>query len=387
LPWWLAREITLCGAGDYLAITTSFDLFKLKFLPEMRSVFENTLRIGRWWAGNRVIEIADPQGRFLANNADDPMWGRIILRSVQGKGGLESATAKGAVFDEAGQDDASLEDWEAIIRRLSLAQGRCLIGTTLYNLGWLKSELYDPWQRGEADDVDIIQFASTLNPLFPQKEFERAQGRMQDWRFKMFYLGEYSIPPSLIYGSWTLEDPVEIHRTWPIVVGVDPSGGHCATVWVAQDRSTGLWRIFDETFVVGATTAQNARDALRKASRFQDVSFVGGGPSEAQERRDWQDHGVDLTAPVITSVEAGIDRTSSLLTTGGMVVSRECRGLRDELGRYRRKVDEEGNVLPQILDKHNFHYLDALRAAAIGITEGIGGQAEYGPSPTAGYRG
>ena len=221
LPWWLAREIMRKGAGDYLAITTSYDLFKLKFLPEMRNVFEHTLRIGRWWAGNRIIELCDPEGRFLAKHADDTMWGRIILRSVQGKGALESATAKAAIFDEAGQDEATLEDWEAIIRRLSLAQGRCLIGTTLYNLGWLKSELYDPWIRGEADDVEIIQFASVLNPAFPVDEFERVQARMQDWRFQMFYLGQFAMPPSMIYGCVTPDhwiDDFTIPYDWPVVV-------------------------------------------------------------------------------------------------------------------------------------------------------------------------
>jgi hypothetical protein len=256
----------------------------------------------------------------------------------------------------------------------------------LYNLGWLKTELFDLWEAGDPD-IDVIQFPSTLNPLFPQKEFERARDKMQDWRFKMFYQGLYSIPPSLIYGSFTLEDPIEIHNNWKVIVGVDPSGGHCATVWVAQDMATGLWHIFDETFVVGATTSQNVADALRKATRFRDVSFVGGGPSETQERRDWADHGIYLSAPLVTSVEGGIDRTSALLGSGRMLVSKEVKGTRDELGKYRRKVDDAGNVLPQILDKAKFHHLDALRAAAIAIEEGIAGTAVYGPSPTADYRG
>ena len=32
---WLYREIQCQGAGDYLAVTSSYDLFKLKLLPEM----------------------------------------------------------------------------------------------------------------------------------------------------------------------------------------------------------------------------------------------------------------------------------------------------------------------------------------------------------------
>ena len=100
-PWWLWREIQKKGRGDYLAITTSYDLFILKMLPELRKVFEGVLRIGRWWGGYKVIELCDPEtGKFLANLQSDEMWGRIILRSANAESGLEASTAKAAWLDE-----------------------------------------------------------------------------------------------------------------------------------------------------------------------------------------------------------------------------------------------------------------------------------------------
>ena len=66
---------------------------------------------------------------------------RIVLRSANAEGGLESLTGKAAVLDECGQDDFTLEAWEAIQRRLSLSRGRVLGGTTPYNLGWLKTQI------------------------------------------------------------------------------------------------------------------------------------------------------------------------------------------------------------------------------------------------------
>src|SRR5262245_59920458 len=57
-PWWLWREIMNRGSGDYLAVTATFDLFKLKMLPEMRNVFEHTLRIAHYWSGDKILEIA-----------------------------------------------------------------------------------------------------------------------------------------------------------------------------------------------------------------------------------------------------------------------------------------------------------------------------------------
>jgi hypothetical protein len=38
--------------------------------------------------------------KFHAKRADEPMWGRVILRSAQSEGGLESATVKAAWLDE-----------------------------------------------------------------------------------------------------------------------------------------------------------------------------------------------------------------------------------------------------------------------------------------------
>lgn len=101
-PWWLQKEIyDIRGSGDYIAATASFDLFKLKMLPAMLQVYEQILGIGRYWAGDRIIELKDPKtGEFLAKRSQDPMWARIILRSADALGGLESSTAKGAWLDE-----------------------------------------------------------------------------------------------------------------------------------------------------------------------------------------------------------------------------------------------------------------------------------------------
>src|SRR5687768_17054021 len=84
-PIWLHREAyhpTIGrGSGDYLAVTGSYDLSKLKLLPAMRDYFEDTTGDGRYWSSDRIMELKDPKtGKFTAKTADSPMWGRIILR-------------------------------------------------------------------------------------------------------------------------------------------------------------------------------------------------------------------------------------------------------------------------------------------------------------------
>jgi hypothetical protein len=391
LPWWLAREIGARGAGDYLAVTASYDLFKLKFLPEMRFVFEEILGMARWWAGQRVLELRDPEtGQFKAKHADDRMWGRIILRSAGSSGGLESATAKAAILDEAGQDEFTLEDWEAILRRLSLERGRVAIATTLYNVGWLKSELYDPWVEGDKD-IDIIQFPSTLNPRFPVEEFERARRRMQDWRFSMFYRGEYAKPASLIYGDFTdsmLVDPFAIPRDWEQVCGIDFGGANTALLWLAEDPDSGVWYAYRESLEGGKTTREHCQSAREKELEGTSYTYVGGAGSETQQRADWQAEGVDVRQPPISDVEAGIDRVAALIKAGQFRVFRGLRGLRDELGGYSRKTDSAGNPTDEILNKRHYHRLDALRYAATIIQDYTGPAAgETADVPMEAYTG
>lgn len=369
-PWWLWREILTCGPGDYIAATSSYDLFKLKFLPEMRTVFEHLLGIGRWWASDRIIEIRDPRTeRFLARKADDAMWARIILRSAASGSGLESTTAKGAVLDEAGQKEFVVETWEAVLRRLSLAQGRALITTTPYNLGWLKSQVYDRWIAGDAD-FDVIQFASIMNPQFPLAEYERARRTMPKWRFDMFYRGLFTKPAGLIYADFDSEtmvvEPLSfiLQPHWPRIVGVDFGAVNTATIWMAIDTERDMVIVYRETLEGERTSAQHAERFLQAVGDARHVMPVGGAPGETQQRMDWAQNGVPVMRPSVSDVEAQIDRVTQLIRMGRFRVSSECRGLLDELGRYQRVVDENGEPTPVIEDRHKFHRLDALRYAA-----------------------
>jgi hypothetical protein len=299
------------------------------------------------------------------------MWGRIILRSAQSKGGLEAATAQAAWLDECGQDDFTLEDWEAVQRRLSLSQGRVLGTTTPYNIGWLKTEVYDLWADGDPN-LEVITFASPLNPAFPQAEYDRMSTRMQDWRFKMFYGGEFTRPAGLIYGCFTSEmlvSPFTIPLDWPRVVGVDFGGANTATVWLAENPDTEMWYLYHESLEGGKTSSEHASIALEKAEGCDDVVAIGGAKSEGQQRMDWADGGFWIEEPDIASVESGIDKVSELMKQGRFRLFRTCKGMRDELGSYRRKPDPATQEpTDDILDKRKYHRLDALRYAAIRIS-------------------
>lgn len=389
-PWWLWREIMLRGPGDYLAVTATYDLFKLKMLPALLETFVQVLGIARLWAGDGILELCVHEwdeaaqswvphpGEFMATRSDDPMWARIIMRSAAAKGGLESATAQGAWLDEAGQDEFTLAAWEAVVRRLSIYRGRVLITTTPYNLGWLKTEIYDAWRAGDRD-VEVIQFASIANPAFPKAEFEERRSKMADWKFAMFYLAQFERPEGLIYRAFMDQlktagghkvKPFDIPATWPRYVGIDPGANNTALVWLARDPDTNVLYLYRESLEGDKSSREHARDALSLArSNGENVlTWFLGQKSEKQYRLDWQDAGVyDVSEPPVHEVENGIDAVIELFKTYRLFIFDTCRGTLDQLGSYRRKLNEMDEPTEVILHKERYHLLDALRYAAVGI--------------------
>jgi hypothetical protein len=355
-PPWLYREIQACGPGDYLAVTSTFPLLNLKMLPEFRRFFEDTLRLGGWHAADRVFQFAH-----------EPT--RVIFGSAHNAEGLEAATAKAAWCDEVGQDDFRVGSWEAVLRRLSIHEGRVLGTSTLYNLGWLKQQVYEPWAAGDPD-IDVIQFDSIENPVFPRAEYERARAAMPDWKFRMFYRGQYDRPAGAIYIDYrdTYRDvgghlvrPFVLPPEWPRHVGVDFGGVNTALVWLAHDPEANVYYLYDESLSGDKTTGQHAAEAKAKAAGVNVRTWYGGSKSEGQWRMDWTAAGVPVLPPDVADVEAGIDRVIALFKESRLYVFDSCRGVRDELGTYSRVLDEQHQPTEAIKDKERYHRLDALR--------------------------
>lgn len=367
VPLWLDREINEFGHGDYLAATATYDLFKLKFLPEMRRYFVDFLN----WK-------EDKSDRVFWNEYKPRMFDRIILRSASSEGGLESATIRGAVLDECGQDDFRLPAWEAVQRRLSLSQGRVLGTTTPYNMGWLKQEIYDRW-RDKDPDIAIIQFKSTMNPAFPRSEYDRMKLKLPGWKFAMFYDGEFKRPAGMIYGDFIdayreegghKVHPFDIPPEWPRYGGFDFGGVHMARGLVAHDPEANVYYLYSEDLSGGMTVTQHATRAKSMVEGVNFIRWTGGAPSEDQYRLDFSAAGIPIQKPEIADVEAGIDRVIELLKARRFFVFDTCKGSLDEFGTYSRKVDENGQPTEEIKDKNNFHFLDMIRYLVIGIAGG-----------------
>lgn len=372
-PIWLMNEIAKYGPGDYLAVSATFDLLQMKLLPELKKLFCDYLGYEYYKADKtfvKYIQVKQDNGDYETEQV------RIICRSAESKKGLESATAKSIIFDEAGMPDIDVDVWYALRRRATICRARVLITTTPYNLGWLKTEVYDRCLDENEPDYKLINFKSTLNPLFSEEEFEDLRRSMPEWKFKMFYEGEFTRPASMIYDifdfkkrEYILKDDklkwvtskgnmvksFKIPDSWQRYIGVDFGAVNSCVVFVAEPPN------MEGTYIIYNSLHGGGSLYEKVAAYHKDYIAFGGADSEDDWRSHWALNGVPVKKPKIRDIETGIERTYSLMKRKRLYVMDTCDEVLKELRSYAREVDTYGNPTDNIADKNKFHHMDAMR--------------------------
>lgn len=388
-PYWLLREIWRQGPGDYLIVTPTFPLLERKLLGEFRRLFETKLHLGRYRSSpTRIFEFSEEGGRWTHKgrySAEIPT--RVQFGYAENSQSLESMTAKAAWLDEAGQKKFKLESWQAVLRRLSLAQGRVLITTSVYALHWLKGlveKAADGGQgsgdRGRGGEIEVVRFESTANPNFAIEEFERARMDLPHWKFNMLYRGMFERPAGLIYDCINEETQkiprFAIPRTWNRYLGLDFGTQNMAgTFWAEEpavgDQWSGVGRLY--CYRIYHAAGESARGHVRRLLTGEPhIPYaVGGSRSEDDWRKEFQAAGLPMRAPKIKEVEVGIDRVYGAFQRQELFVFDDLTELWDELTTYSRVLDEDGNPTEKIENKEMFHLLDAMRYVISDLKGGV----------------
>lgn len=367
-PHWLHREIKARGPGDYLVVTPSYPLLSKKALPEFLRLFKETLNLGDYNTQQKIFTLSMDGERRL-HCAHSPTPTRIYFGHANDPDSLEAATAKAAWLDEAGQNRFRLQSWEAINRRLAVHQGRVLLTTTPYGLGWLKSKLFDPWEQANRNhpEIDVVRFDSTENPAFPPEEFERARASMPLWRFNLFYRAIFGRPAGMIYDCFEAKDHIiprfKLPDTWPRYLGMDFGPNNTAGVFLAgelmEGTPTGRYYAYREYHPGKRTVDEHVESLLANEPRIP--TTIGGAPQENDWRRQFREAGLPILAPEVKDVETGITMTYALIKTGNLILFDDLENLRDELESYSRETDDAGNPTEDIDNQSSYHLADSLR--------------------------
>lgn len=359
--WWLLKEIARQGRGDYLVATPTYPLMSKKVLPEFLKLFKNRLQLGTYRKADKIFELSDKGQEVLFGDIRPEEPTQIFFGHAQDPDSLESATAKAAWLDEAGQKKFRIGSWEAIQRRLSIHEGRVLITTTPYTLGWLKTQLHDGALQNPGGDIELIQFDSIENPYFPRAEYDRMKSILPRWKFNMMYRGIFERPAGMIYDCFTSDHKVKrfaIPNNWPRYLGVDFGGVNTAAVYLTRNPDTGELFVYKTYHKGGRTAREHARYMLEGEDR---IVAYGGAKSEGQWRDEFVAGGLPIHEPPVSGVEVGIDRVYELFKTNRLFIFDDLDGLIDDVESYSRELDENGEPTEVIEDKSKYHLGDALR--------------------------
>lgn len=378
---WLYREVLNRGPGDYLCVAPTYPLMNKKMLPEFKRYFGSTLGLGRYVGGTEKTFTFSDQGNRKTFGEIPLEPTRVMFGHAQDPDSLESATAKAAWLDEAGQPKFKAGSFDAIMRRLLVHVGRVLITTTPYVWGWFKRQLVDA--ADDNDQIEVIRFATADNPVFGPETIEAERQRLPDWKFKLFFLAQFARPAGMIYKDFNFEKHVvesfEIPRDWTIFFGVDFGGTNTAAVVIARDPETRKLYVIDTYHRGDLTSAEHAdnlkhlplkwfaaasdddeEDQEGEVFRYTFYAY-GGAKSEKQWRREFAKSRFKVRTPKIPEVEIGIDRVVSVLKDDKLFVFNHCKALIDEFETYARVLDENNEPTEEIENKNAFHRLDALR--------------------------
>lgn len=214
----------------------------------------------------------------------------------------------------------------------------------------------------------MIQFDSTLNPKFPQKEYDRKQRELPAWKFDLYYRGRYAKPAGMIYDSFnesiSKKDRIDIPKDWPVYIGHDFGPIHTSALWYAQEPSTGYLWLYRTYLSQEKTTAAAHVEKWKELSVGENIrKRVGGAVGSADE--GWREayRGADwpIAEPLTRDVEVGIDRVYGWHKTNRLFIFNDLFDYLNEKMSYSRKLDDQYRPTEEIKDKSRFHLMDGER--------------------------
>lgn len=394
LPHWMRREMRRCGPGHrslvYLCIGPTFAVLGNKGVPEFRRIFEDITGWGRF--------VGSPKARIeITKKGERELWGHeqkeptsMYFCYADDPSSFAGYTALAAVGDEIGQARFRRSAYIELKARLTIARGqvapgnkdvgmpldlkmgRFCGGSIVYGLNWVyelrkfwieavRKAKKDPDFRERMARGDIhplfhfIRFDSTMNPSFPQIEFDMARATMEEWYFNMRYRGIFSRPAGLIYNEWkpeyerTIAQLTEsqcypIPKEWPRALACDPGDANFFAIFGARQPND-KWLLYD-TYEDSELSFRERGQVLSEKEPNLLWSVVGQ-ISEDRWRRELRLGGLNCEAPPIKDFWYGINSGIAAMKLAQIEVVRDTMGdLIDDFGTFSRPIDDEsGQVI------------------------------------------
>lgn len=354
-PLWLAEQIKRVVESKRkflgMVVAPTYKVLSRATLPTLIETFNGTALQGTFKETKNLY--------VLPNN-----WGLIWCQGADNPGGLEGGQFDAVWLDEGGQ--VKLSVWIALQGRTGAKQAPIFITTTPYGLNWLYTEVYKRFKENDKNYY-VRQWASKVNPAYPEEEYNRAKGSMTAEKAAMRYDGEFMKLEGLVYPSFSecavYADPEDIIDLGGKFVGGidfgwnDPFAALCGNV----DRNDVLW-IWYERYK-SETMIEDHADALPKLENHS-IRWFSEHTPEFIKKLKKGGHRVRKANKAIT---VGIEAVNARILTGRLkILKNRCPACFAEADTYIYPEDDEVIVGDKPVDKDN-HCMDALRYLICGL--------------------
>lgn len=199
-----------------------------------------------------------------------------------------------------------------------------------------------------------------LNEFLDVKDYARfEQKKKEDYEdYKTSGLGMPGVSKGLIFRNWHIEDTSKYKNTFELVRrGLDfgYSSDPSAFVQFNVNFKTKQIVVFDEFGAIELTNEMLANELKKRIPQYGLIKADAAEPKSIAELNNYGINAVPAQKGP-DSVLHGI----KWLKGFEIIVDPKCKGLIQELGLYKWKVDKLDNPLEIPEDKNN-HYIDALR--------------------------
>ena len=289
--------------------------------------------------------------------------GQIVICGMDNPDAAQGVHASGIWLDEAG-----LMPYLALLtarQRVSFEKGQLLITTTPYDMGWLRTEIYE---RREDPDITVIKYPSTANPAYPKEQMEAARRTFSKERFAMMYEGDFARPEGMIYDVFDeehhlVDEPRILNPGQPVeyIGGIDFGWNHpTAACVVANDPESERAVIIAEHRQPSSTIAEHA-EALQAMAPTEDMVWYAD-PSAPQLIAELREYGLNITE-ADNDVTAGIGSVYAALKDDRLRIYRGLTHTRSEIASYAWKRDRNSATFTDEPVKRNDDLMDAARYA------------------------
>lgn len=291
--------------------------------------------------------------------------GKIWCQGADNPGGLEGGQFDFIWGDEAGQFKLSV--WVAIQGRTGAKQAPILLTTTPYGKNWLFHEFFKKYQEGDKNYY-VRQWASKLNPAYPEEEYLRAKGSMSKEKGAMRYDGVFMQMEGLVYPelySCVVEASVDeiLEKKGKCFGGID-FGWNDPFVGLAGllDEEDVLW-VFYERYK-SETPIEKHAEALPKFTNRTIRWYADRQPEYIKKLKK----GGHKVLPAYKAIEIGIDAVNARILTGRLkILKNRCPALLAE-GEMYAYPEEDEQTIGNLPDKNQCdHAMDSLRYMVTGI--------------------